>query len=182
MKPPDLVTIAEIVQHAGMTPAAFYYHFPSRTSLFQEVVSRFGDGWAQEAEQQWGDVDTREGVLEVAVGLLDRALEERPAATIFFVTSKGASIAVEALRRGVLTRAAAAAAGALQRSDPGAGGARCALDGVALISTLDASLRAELSLDPTYRTLGPRRFRDEVLDLAARVVGPPTRARGASRI
>jgi AcrR family transcriptional regulator len=174
VKPPDMVTIAEIVQHAGMTPAAFYYHFSSRDELFQEVVNRFAEKWAARAEQWWAEATTVDEVLGVASRLLDWAVERRQHATVFFVTSKGAGIAIEDARRTVTARTAKAAGDALGRATARTARAVAALDGLSIITVLDCSLRAELSLDATYRTLGPRRFRDEVLDLCARIVQAPS--------
>ena len=171
MKPPDVVTIAEIVQHAGMTPAAFYYHFKSREELLQEVVDLFADEWATLAEEVWGEVKTIEDVLEAVGRLLDWAAENRQRAAVYFVTSKGATMAVESTRQTVTARTSTAAEAAICRATGSRAGARTALDGVALVTVLGSALATELSLDPTYRTLGPRRFRDEVLELSARVLG-----------
>ncbi len=170
VKPPDLVTIAEIVQHVGMTPAAFYYHFSSRDALFQEVVNKFGEEWAARAEEWFAEATTSEETLEVVGRLLDWAVESRQHATVFFVTSKGVSVAIEDARLLVTSRTSAAAGEAVRRASSADAGAGAALDGLSLITVLESSLRAELALDPTYRTLGPRRFRDEVLNLCVRVL------------
>lgn len=170
VKPPDMVTIAEIVQHVGMTPAAFYYHFSSRDELFQEVVSKFGEEWAERAEHWWAEASTLEETLDVVGRLLDWAVDNRQHATVFFVTSKGVSVAIEETRLAVTARTAAAAGDAVRRAHGSGAGARLALDALSLISVLESSLRAELAMDPTYRTLGPRRFRDEVLNLTSRVL------------
>src|SRR3954449_5293325 len=61
LQPWDLVTVADIVDRAGMTPAAFYYHFSSREQLLQEVVQEFADTW----------VDTIERLLVAAASLDD---------------------------------------------------------------------------------------------------------------
>lgn len=170
VKPPDLVTIAEIVQHVGMTPAAFYYHFSSRDELFQEVVNRFGDEWSVRAEEWWAEASTIDQVFDVVGRLLDWAVENRQHAIVFFVTSKGVSVAIEEARLAVTARTAAAAGDAVLRAIPVKEGTGAALDGLSLVTVLESSLRAELSLDPAYRTLGPRRFRDEALELCGRVV------------
>ena len=170
VKPPDLVTIAEIVQHVGMTPAAFYYHFPSRDALFEEVVSTFGEDWASRAEEWWGEARMMADVLGVAGQLLDWAVEHRQHATVFFVSAKGVSIAIEEARLAAKARTSAAAGDAIVRATSAKEGAGAALDGLSLITVIESSLRAELTMDPTYRTLGPRRFRDEVLDLCGRVL------------
>lgn len=170
VKPPDLVTIAEIVKHAGMTPAAFYYHFSSRDELFEEIVRTFADEWAARAEEWWGQVTSEADILDVAGRLLAWAVERREHATVYFVTSKGASVAIEDARLAVTARTAQAAAAALQRAWDRPEGPATALDALSVMTLLESSLRAELSMDPTYRTLGPRRFRDEVLELCSRVL------------
>lgn len=170
IKPPELVTISEIVQQVGMTPAAFYYHFSSRDELFQEVVDSFGEQWASNAEEWWGDAETLDEALDVVGRLLDWAVESQQHATVFFVTSKGASVAIEDARAAVTARAAAAAGQAIGRATDVEESAGLALDALSLITVIESSLRSELALDPTYRTLGPRRFRDEVLGLCGRVV------------
>jgi AcrR family transcriptional regulator len=170
VKPPELVTIAEIVRHVEMTPAAFYYHFSSRDELFHEVVSVFGEDWASDAEQWWGEATDLDGVLAAARALLDKAIDRRAHATVFFVTSKGMSVAIEESRQSFAARASIAAAAAVARSDPARSAARAAVGGVGLMTVLESSLRAELSLDSAYRTLGPRQFHDEVERLCRRVV------------
>lgn len=176
VKPPDLVTIADIVQHVGMTPAAFYYHFSSRDELFQEIVQQFGEQWAAHAEEWWAAASTFDEVLDVAGRLLDWGVENRQHATVFFVTSKGESVAIEEVRQAVTARTSTAAAAAIARVTSGPEGAGAALHGLSVMTVLESSLRAELSMDPTYRTLGPRRFRDEALDLCSRVLCVPESA------
>lgn len=179
VKPPELVTISEIVKHAGMTPAAFYYHFSSRDELFEEVVNQFAEQWAERAEEWWAEATTSAEVLEVVGRLLDWAVEHRQHATVYFVTSKGASIAIEEARVAITARTSTAAGEAIQRATGRPDGPAAALDAVSLMTVLESSLRAELSMDPTYRTLGPRRFRDEVLDLCSRVLDKGTEGRVA---
>lgn len=170
VKPPELVTIAEIARHVGMTPAAFYYHFSSRDELFLEVVSQFGEQWAARAEQWWDEALTIDDVLDTAGRLLDEAAKQREHATVFFVTSRGISLSIEEVRQTYAARAASAAAAAISRAALTKGGAGAAVDGVGLVTILESSLRAQLALDTMYRTLGPRRFRDEVLELCRRVL------------
>jgi len=159
VKPPDLVTIAEIVQHVGMTPAAFYYHFSSRDELFQEVVNRFGDEWSVRAEEWWAEASTIDQVFDVVGRLLDWAVENRQHAIVFFVTSKGVSVAIEEARLAVTARTAAAAGDAVLRAIPVKEGTGAALDGLSLVTVLESSLRAELGhstsqmLYSTYREL-----------------------------
>lgn len=176
VKPVDLVTIAEIVRQAGMTPAAFYYHFPSREDLLREFVAQFADDWASQAEQLWGDARSTDDVLAVVQRLLDWANEHRKKASVFFVNSRGASVAVEEIRQHATSRTSAAAAAAICRATEREPGAPTSLEGLSLVTVIESALRAELSLDAAYRTLGPQHFRDEVHEQCARVINVPNRA------
>lgn len=170
VKPPELVTVAEIARHAEMTPAAFYYHFSSRTELFQEAVGVFGEHWTVCAEQWWGEASDIETIVDVAFRLMDEAADRPAHANLFFVTSKGVNLAIEDIRQGYLARAAGAAGEAMARCRPGVRASSGAVRGVALMSVLECSLRAELTLEPEYRTLGPGKFRNEARELFERVI------------
>ncbi|TKG70972.1 TetR/AcrR family transcriptional regulator [Prauserella endophytica] len=170
VKPVDLVTIAEIVRQAGMTPAAFYYHFPSREDLLQEFVTQFAEDWTHQAERLWGDARSADDVLAVVQRLLDWANEHRMKASVYFVNSRGASVAVEEIRQNATSRTSAAAAAAICRATGREPGASTSLEGLSLVTVIESALRAELSLDAAYRTLGPQHFRDEVHEQCARVI------------
>ncbi len=170
VKPVDLVTIAEIVRQAGMTPAAFYYHFASREALLQEFVAQFADEWVDRAERLWGAAQSTDDVLAVARRLLDWASENHQRASVFFVNSRGATVAIEEIRQQATSRTSAAAADAVCRVTQRTPGARTSLDGLSLVTVIESALRAELSRDAAYRTLGPQHFRDEVQKQCARVI------------
>lgn len=173
VRPPDQVTISELVQQAGMTPAAFYYHFKSREDLLHEVVHGFAEQWAAIAEAAFVEVRSPEELLSAADAAVDRASEPRDHATVYFVTSRGVTVGVEEARRDATTRVAAAISAALCRVTGAESGARTGLDGVSVATVLESALRSELALDGAYRALGPRRFRDEVLEVVRRVVALP---------
>jgi hypothetical protein len=134
------------------------------------VVDHFAEEWAARAEAWWGEATTRDDILEVAGRLMDWAGERKQHATVYFVTSKGASVTIEDRRLAVTARIAKAAAEAVERASGRAAGSATALDALSVVTLLESSLRAELSMDATYRTLGPRLFRDEVIALCSRVL------------
>src|SRR5260370_22740993 len=45
LEPWEFITVADIVERAGMTPATFYYHFSSREELLEEIVRDFAHKW-----------------------------------------------------------------------------------------------------------------------------------------
>jgi AcrR family transcriptional regulator len=171
VQPWELVTISSIVQHAGMTPAAFYYHFSSRDQLLEEVVRRFADDWVELGERRWDDASTAEQMRQVTNEMLDWALERRQRAMIFFLTAAGASLTIEDIRRDARDRLATAASRALRRITPERQKAKLGVIGLSLVVVCEMAARSELSLDQPYRTLGPRTFRAEVAELCDRVVG-----------
>lgn len=60
----DATGVAEICQHAGVTKGAFYYHFPSKQSLFIELLNR----WLADLDTQLRAVQA--GAATVPEGLL----------------------------------------------------------------------------------------------------------------
>ena len=171
VQPWELVTISSIVEHAGMTPAAFYYHFSSRDQLLEEIVRRFADDWVEVGDKLWDQTTTVEQLRSVTNEMLDWAGQERQRAMIFFLTAAGASLTIENIRREARDRLALAAGRALRRATPHGQRAKVGVDGLALVVVCEVAVRSELSLDQTYRTLGPRTFRTEVAELCNRVVG-----------
>ncbi len=171
MQPWELVTISSIVAHAGMTPAAFYYHFSSRDQLLEEIVRSFADDWVDVGEKLWADAESAEDLKNVVSGLLDWVGEDRQRAMIFFLTAAGASLTIEDIRRHARDQLAIAAARALRKVTASRQRAKTAVDGLTLVIVCEVAARAELSLDQSYRTLGPRRFRSEIYDLCDRAVG-----------
>src|ERR1700750_915060 len=67
----ELVTVADIVERAGMTSAAFYYHFSSREPLLEEVVGEFCEHWVTTIETLLKDAEDLDGIGQVPTSLLD---------------------------------------------------------------------------------------------------------------
>jgi len=93
------VSVTDIAKRAGMTPAAVYYHFPTKEDVLLAIVGRTGDAIAGLCSDP---LETTEP--EVAVtALVDRFLawvEVHPAeARLYYQSSQGATADVEALRR-----------------------------------------------------------------------------------
>lgn len=167
--PPELVTIAEVVKRAGMTPAAFYYHFSSREELLQEIVELFGRDWVAQAQEAWADAPGGDPVASVPA-LLDWCQDRRGHATVYFVTSKGVSVSVEEARQRFTAELAASLAASVRRELPG-DEVGAAVKALSMVAVIESCLRSELSQDPTSRVLAPERFRDEVMNLCRRVLG-----------
>lgn len=170
LQPSDLVTVADIVERAGMTPAAFYYHFSSREQLLEEVVRDFAATWVATLELLLSAAETPEQLAEVVVGLVDEIETMEQVAKIFFLSGATAPVLVERIRSEARARLIKSSAKAVERIDPGRKTAASMVSGLSMMVLYEAAVRSRLSLDDSYRTLGPRRFREELATLG-RVAG-----------
>jgi len=93
------VSVTDIAKRAGMTPAAVYYHFPTKEDVLLEVVRRTGDAISGLCS---APLET-DGPDASVTALVDRFLvwlERHPAdARLYYQASQGATADVEALRR-----------------------------------------------------------------------------------
>ena len=93
------VSVTDIAKRAGMTPAAVYYHFPTKEDVLLALVGRTGDAITELCSQLVEAPATGDAVT----ALIDRFLvwlEAHPAdARLYYQSSQGATAEVEALRR-----------------------------------------------------------------------------------
>jgi AcrR family transcriptional regulator len=104
------VSVTDIARRAGMTPAAVYYHFPTKEDVLLALVGRTGDaiselcvaGETGEAPD-CSDLIGAAGAEDAVTALIDRFLawlEAHPAdARLYYQSSQGATADVESLRR-----------------------------------------------------------------------------------
>ena len=94
------VSVTDIAKRAGMTPAAVYYHFPTKEDVLLALVGRTGDAISELCS---GALVEATGAENAVTGLVDRFLswlETHPAdARLYYQSSQGATADVEALRR-----------------------------------------------------------------------------------
>lgn len=166
-----MVTVADIVERAGMTPAAFYYHFSSREQLLEEVVEEFAETWVSTIEKLLAQARTLEDLCAVPVALLDEIDGSEQVARIFFLSAASAPLLVERIHRNARNRLVASATEAVRRTPPKRSLAMARVHGVALVLVCEMAVRSQLSLDESYRVLGPRRFREEIGKISTVAVG-----------
>src|SRR6478752_540641 len=118
LQPWEFVTVADIVERAGMTPAAFYYHFSSREQLLEEVVEQFAKDWTGSTERLLTAAQTPAELCDVPIGLLDDIDNYEQSARIFFLSSATAPLLVDRIRRDARNRLIKAAAKAVHRVAP----------------------------------------------------------------
>lgn len=171
LEPWEFITVADIVERAGMTPATFYYHFSSREQLLEEVVQDFAQTWIDIVERLLADADTPDALCEVAGRLLDEIDRSGPVAKIFFLSTEKEPLLAERIRNDARKRLIRSATKAVRRLAPGRDRARVYVNGVAMIVLYEMAARSHLGLTDPYRALGPRRFRAELTKLSRVAIG-----------
>jgi AcrR family transcriptional regulator len=166
LEPWEFITVADIVERAGMTPATFYYHFSSREQLLEEIVQDFAQKWIDMVERLLAAADTPDALSDVAGQLLDEIDESGPVAKIFFLSTEKEPLLAERIRTDARKRLIRSATKAVRRLDPSRDRARAHVNGVAMIVLYEMAARSHLGLADAYRTLGPRRFRIELAKLS----------------
>ena len=171
-RPADSITVADIAAAADMTSAAIYYHYPSREEILLEGLREFAADYVNEVERIATEVVVPERQMGALVAPFVKWLgDNRTAATVYFVASRGASQQVEAIRREnalVLIPVLAAAAKKVRGKVPAA---EAGVIAVGTISEIEIFASAFLSDDRSFTTLGRRRFIEEGARLADRIAG-----------
>jgi AcrR family transcriptional regulator len=169
-RPYDDVTVSDIAERAGMTPAAIYYHFPSKEDVLLEGLRAFSDELIEECRQRLSGALTVENLSALPADLLGWFDRHRNAAAVFFVASAGLNLAVESWRREfrneMVRQVALAVAQARGRISP----ARAGVIAAAYLSLLENAARSWLSNDEIFRKLGSRRIRTETVTTARRIL------------
>jgi AcrR family transcriptional regulator len=169
---PEIVTVADIAERAGMTSAAFYYHFGSKEELLEELVRTFGETWVAAVTGLLEEIPDADHLGGFTDAVLDWVEEHESEALVFFTSSVGSTPGVDRCRADTRERIVRAAADAVARLTPGRKPAQAGASAVALFVLLAASVRSQLTTDEVFRTLGRTRFRREVQQLAHGIVGP----------
>ena len=166
VQPLDQIAVSDIASQASMTPAAFYYHFSSKDEILDEIVADFAKEWAACVTALMEKLTTQAGFHDLVDGVLNWVDGREKVATVYFVTSIGATSNAEILRKKARDALSRRAGKALTRVNPAMDKIRIAVGGVGLITLLEVCARSRLELDPSYRTLGPMRFRASTASLA----------------
>jgi len=167
--PAEPVTVAEIAEAAGMTSAAVYYHYASKDDILLEGLQAFSTALLEEVERLAREPGAR--LATVPAGVLRWLDHHVDPGTVWFVTSTGLNLVVEARRAEVraellevLTRVARAEA-------PSLGAAGSAVIATGLLSLIEVSAASWLTDDESVRGLGRRRFLEETEVVAERLAG-----------
>src|SRR6266568_6244236 len=144
LEPWEFITVADIVERAGMTPATFYYHFSSREQLLEEIVQDFARKWIDMVERLLEAADTPEALRDVAVALLDEIDAAGQAARVFFLSTAKEPLEAERVRGDARRQLILSATKAVCRLDPGRDPARAHVNGVAMVVLYEMAARSRL--------------------------------------
>jgi AcrR family transcriptional regulator len=178
---PEIVTVADIAERAGMTSAAFYYHFGSKEELLEELVRTFAGAWVAAVVERLRAMPDLDHLGDFTDAVLDWIEEHESEALVFFTSSVGSTPAVDRCRAESRQQIAQAASEAVARITATRRPAQAGAAAVALFVLLASAARSQLTTDEVFRTLGRTRFRREVQQLAHSIVGPAKAAAGAPR-
>src|SRR5580700_1316373 len=186
LEPWEFITVADIVERAGMTPATFYYHFSSREQLLEEIVQDYAEQWIGIVERLLEAADTPDALCDVAVAVLDEIDTAGQVAKIFFLSTEKEPLLAERIRNDARKQLIRSATKAVRRLAPKRDLATAHVNGVAMIVLYEMAARSRLALAEPYRTLGPRRFRVELANLSRASTGfaaspEPSLVRSSSR-
>ena len=110
---------------------------------------------------------------EEATGLISHLMswmaQNRTAATVFFVTSVGLNLTVEAVRRETRLAAIEVLRTRVKATRQRMPSARAGVIAVGLMSLMETAFASMLNEDAAYLSLGKRRFVEEVTVLAERI-------------
>jgi len=169
--PVDEVTVQDIATAVDMTPAAVYYHFASKEQILVEGMQQFGDTLLAQIHAHLPATGDQAGIRTLLSHVLAWTGRHRSNATVYFVSSIGLNLMVEALRREnrlemieLLRRAVRSARGPMSRAEAG-------VIAVGLVSLIETSLASMLNQDATFRSLGQRRFAQVVVKLGDGIAG-----------
>ena len=171
LEPWEFITVADIVERAGMTPATFYYHFSSREELLEEIVRDFAQKWIGMVERLLEAADSPDALCDVAVALLDEIDAAGHAPKVFFLSTAKEPLMAERIRSDSRKYLILSAAAAVCRLAPDRDLATAHVNGVAMVVLYEMAARSRLGLAEPHRTLGPRRFRAELAKLSRAATG-----------
>ena len=165
------VSVTDIAKRAGMTPAAVYYHFPTKEDVLLALVGRTGDAITDLCTEA---VEAA-AVEDAVTALVDRFLAWMEAhsadARLYYQSSQGATADIEVLRREQRRlQVAALLKGPLKAARASMTTTELRVVAIALLVLFGETTRLLSEGRPTKRRRDA--VRAEAVDLALRLVKP----------
>ncbi len=172
----DAVTIADIAAAAKMTPAAIYYHYPSRDAILLEGFQGVSQSYRAAIRRGVQHVKDAGPISKISDEILEWA-QGSPGARAYVLSSSGLSASVEALLRHDRIYAVEQLRRAVKLRRPDARVTDSSILAVALLSLIETAVASMLTLDRARKGLSKARFQSEVGSLADRIISPDDRTR-----
>ncbi len=169
--PVEEITVLDIATAVDMTPAAVYYHFASKEQVLIEGMQLFADRLQCEIECHLPPAGDVEGIGKMLTHVLNWVQRDRAPAYVYFVSSMGLSLNVEALRRETRITLVGSLRDAVRLARPKIAEAEASVIAVTLVSLLETAACSILTHDAMHRSLAGRLFTEEVESLALRICG-----------
>lgn len=177
-RPSEDVTVTEIADACGMTPAAIYYHFAGKDDILLEGLRAFGTAMVEELQAQ---VDTAIEHPAQPGAVLAEILEwidhHRAPARFYFVNSAGLSETIEALRRAIRIEVLETLAILARSANPSMNKAEAGVTATGMLAALENAAVSWLSQDEIWLSLGRKQFLAEFTAIIDRLVGVGTVAK-----
>jgi len=169
--PVEEVTVLDIAGAVDMTPAAVYYHFASKEQILLEGLEAFAHQFLDEMRAHMPAKGAPDGVRNLIGHMVTWCQRNRTSASVYFVGSVGLNLLVEALRRETRLEMVHLLGDAVKATRAKITPAEVGVIAVALVSLLETASSSALNQDLSFRSLGARKFVDEVKALTDRVAG-----------
>lgn len=173
--PVEEVTVLDIATAVDMTPAAVYYHFASKEQVLIEGMQLFADRLHHELETHLPAAGDIEGVGKMLTHALNWVQRDRAPAYVYFVSSVGLNLNVEARRRATRITLVELLRDAVRLARGNIGKAEASVIAVSLLSLLETAAASMLNHDAMHRSLAGRLFAEEINGLALRISGAERR-------
>ena len=171
-RPSEDVTVTDIADACGMTPAAIYYHFAGKDDILLEGLRSFGTSMLAELRLHADpSLDATHDPGAVLADLLQWIDQNRASARFYFINSAGLSESIEALRRAIRIELLETMADLARTANPAMRGPEAGVTATGMLAALENSAVSMLSQDEIWLSLGRRQFLVEFRRIIDRLVG-----------
>lgn len=176
-RPSEDVTVTDIADACGMTPAAIYYHFAGKDDILLEGLRSFGTLMLAELRLHADPtLDASNDPGAVLADLLQWIDQNRASARFYFINSAGLSESIEALRRAIRIELLETMADLARTANPAMRSAEAGVTATGMLAALENSAVSMLSQDEIWLSLGRRQFLVEFRRIIDRLAGVRTTA------
>lgn len=166
---PEQVSVADIAKRAGLTSAAIYYHFRSRDELVDEIVTCFAEEWTAVLTRELERLTSLDQLADFVNDHFRWIEANTHQATVYFVSSIGATLASETVRRETRYALTRVATDTVQRLGSGTSTLDVTIRALGLVTMVEVCAADALRPSSAFEELGPAKFRAAVTTMARKL-------------